>query len=370
MKKFNKWIVYLPVIVYSILFSWPFLNFDNHDNYLQFIVNLAPRLFESEWASFLFIPEFIFVFLAIYWLTRLFTKKIFPMKASEKKAVAFLAVSGYFLWAVPVFVYAIKCTRMFCGHLADVSAPEMYFFDYPQSGTGSVELMGVIIFSMLINAGLIYMLCRVTSSSIIRKLSASDENIPQISNRSEINKKWSIYWPLIAYFILFYWPFFYRQFSGGESSFSIMLSALLGSGAALVLFIPEYVIMSLGIYWLTRYFSKNTTAVAMSERKVVAIIISSGYLLWAVSTVIYATTCSGKFCGFAILIAAPEMLLFYDWLGEAGAAGSISIVAILISINTGLIYLFSRFCVSNIIKRLYKSDKKDAVNIKSHEEKV
>jgi hypothetical protein len=138
--------------------------------------------------------------------------------------------------------------------------------------------------------------------------------------------------------------------SGSELPFTISLSML---SRMLFFVIPEFVVVSLGIYWLSRRSNKKTIPVKASEEKIVALLIASGYLLWAIPAMFYSLTCSGKFCGMLIVIPAPEMMFFLS----VDRAGFVGFSTLFIIINFFLIYIFSGIGAGNIIKKLLKQKK-------------
>jgi hypothetical protein len=134
------------------------------------------------------------------------------------------------------------------------------------------------------------------------------------------------------------------------------LSMFLGKQAGtspltlVILIFFEFVLVSLIIFWITILF---TAKVSLVEEKIAALLIAGGYLLWSVLTAIYSFTCTGKFCGMAIILPIPETFLLFG-MPDIGKMGDILMFGFLILINTGLIYFFSSVCTSNIVKLLAK----------------
>jgi hypothetical protein len=166
--------------------------------------------------------------------------------------------------------------------------------------------------------------------------------------------RWVIYLPLLLYIIVFTLPFFRAEtFTNGHFlSLSMLLIPSLGFPVFL-LFILEFVIISLFVFLSTISFTIKPGKIKKTEEKTAALIIAGGYILWTIPTIIYSLTCSGKFCGIMFILAEPEAILFFN-VQEMDKILGILLHVFLILTNAYLIYTFSKKGISYIAKKLSK----------------
>jgi multisubunit Na+/H+ antiporter MnhC subunit len=194
-----------------------------------------------------------------------------------------------------------------------------------------------------------------------------------VINGREKNLNVLIYLPLIAYFIIFAWPFFDMNKFNDSPLYVISLSLLLGrfmGGIVFFLIIFEFVFVSLGIYWLTRLITKKKIPLDIFERRIVALLISLGYLSWAIPIVIYSVTCTEKFCGLVIIAPLSLTAFLSNLFTGINKSDSMAMFMFLTGVNACLIYIFAGKGAGSIIMKLLKHEKTGLnINIKSYEER-